>query len=40
VEDYSGSDTPHPTNAAPVGPIPPSNKPVKDNADGHAGDFP
>jgi len=42
VEDYTGSNTPPPTNAPPIGPIPPtpSNKPVNDNADGHAGAFP
>jgi hypothetical protein len=38
VEDYNGTDTPPATNAAPIGPIPPSNKP--DNANGHAGSFP
>jgi hypothetical protein len=33
VEDYNGSDGAT-TNAAPIGPIPPSTKP--DNADGHS----
>ncbi len=39
AEDYSGSEIPAPTNAAPIGPIPPST-PKTDNADGHAGAFP
>jgi hypothetical protein len=39
--DYTGGDAPPATNAAPViGPIPPSNKPLKSNADGGAGAFP
>jgi hypothetical protein len=38
VEDYASGNAPPVTNAAPVGPIPPSTKP--DNADGHPGSFP
>jgi len=41
VQDYTGADTPATTNAAPIGPIPPSTpttKPV--NGDGNTGSFP